>query len=52
MLRDHVTSDHTHTLGKMSRKASENVELGQLTTELKETCEDNHQENDCEEGRN
>jgi hypothetical protein len=42
-----VTSDHT--LGKMSCKASENVELGQLTTELEETCEDNHQEDDSEE---
>ena len=42
-----MTSDHT--LWKMSRNASENVELGHLTTELKETYEDNHQEDDCEE---
>ena len=33
----------------MSCNASENVKLGQLTTELKETCKENHQDDDCDE---
>ena len=33
----------------MSCNASENVELGHLTTELKETCEENNQGEECDE---
>ena len=47
-----MTSDHTHTQGKMSIHASENLELGQLTTEQKETCGKYHPGDDCNEEDN
>jgi len=53
VLSEHVTSDHTQShsphIGKMSCNVSENVELGQLTTELKETHEETNPGDDCDE---
>ena len=46
-----MISDHTitHTQGKMSFHASENLGLGQLTTEKNETFEKYHPDDGCDE---